>query len=98
MRWPAMRTAKGRSLALCENEGQVHSMAIAKVSDTYEVEIPQEIREAMKLKPGDELVFVVRGSIASFMLRPADPVAELAGSMKGTYPEGYLEEERRNWR
>ena len=73
-------------------------MAIAKLSETYAVEIPQEFRDAMKLKPGEELIFIVHDDIGSFMVKPADVVAELGGFLTDVYPEGYLEEERKNWR
>ena len=56
-------------------------MSIVKVSPKYQVVIPREVREAMGLRPGQELeVFLYDGRIE---LIPVKPMREMRGFAKG---------------
>jgi len=51
----------------------------------------------MGIKPGDEILIVTRGGLATLMPKPANYAEALLGVGKGTYPNGYLARERRSW-
>ncbi len=56
-------------------------MKSVKVSPKYQVVIPKEARDALGLKPGQEMVvFAHRGSI---QMVPVQPVSELRGMLRG---------------
>jgi AbrB family looped-hinge helix DNA binding protein len=63
------------------------------VSTKGQTVVPKEIREALNLKPGTRLVWIVRDGAARVIPIPADPVRALRGLLKGhgTY-EGWLAE------
>ena len=50
----------------------------------------------MGVKPGDQLLVVVKGNITLVMPKPKAYVHTLQGLAKGTYPSGYLKRERRS--
>lgn len=72
-------------------------MAVQKLSSKNQIVIPREAREAMKVKGGDELLVVVKGSMTIIMPKPKDYAKALYGIAKGIYPPGYLKRERRSW-
>lgn len=45
--------------------------------------IPKEVRQALGIKPGDKLSWVVKGRSASVFVIPEDPVRALRGVLKG---------------
>jgi AbrB family looped-hinge helix DNA binding protein len=56
-------------------------MNIVKVSPKYQIVIPKEVREALNLRPGQELaVLRYRGRIE---LIPVRPVEEMRGLLRG---------------
>ena len=56
-------------------------MKTVKLSPKYQIVIPKEVREAMKLRPGQEVaVMRYRGRIE---LVPMRPVAEMRGMLGG---------------
>ncbi len=72
-------------------------MAVQKLSSKNQIVIPKAAREAMKVKGGDELLVVVKGTMTIIMPKPSDYVKALYGVAKGVYPPGYLKRERRSW-
>ncbi len=56
-------------------------METVRVSPKFQVVIPKNLREALALKPGEELqIFILDGSIRLERLRP---ICELRGVAKG---------------
>jgi AbrB family looped-hinge helix DNA binding protein len=68
-------------------------MAVTTISSKYQIVIPKEVRERMKLKPGQKLGILMRGKQA--ILVPVRPIEELEGIAAGGSTEGYREEEDR---
>lgn len=65
-------------------------MAITTISSKYQIVIPKEIRERLKLKPGQKIGILMKGKQA--VLVPVRPIEELEGIAKGASMEGYREE------
>lgn len=63
------------------------------VSTKGQTVVPKEIREALGLKPGTRLAWVVKDGKATIIPIPADPVRALRGLLKGhgTYKEWLAE-------
>lgn len=57
-------------------------MSIVKVSPKYQIVIPKEVREALKLKPGQEVGFVWE-DVNSVSLVPLRPIEELRKELRG---------------
>ncbi|MGA2145320.1 MAG: AbrB/MazE/SpoVT family DNA-binding domain-containing protein [Bryobacteraceae bacterium] len=72
-------------------------MAQVTLSSQNRIVVPREARDAMGIKPGDEILIVTRGGLATLMPKPANYAEALLGVGKGTYPNGYLARERRSW-
>ena len=49
------------------------------------------------LKVGDRLRAEVIGPGQITLIREVDPLGQYAGAMTGVYPEGYLDDLRREW-
>ena len=71
----------------------------AHVSSKYQVVIPRAVREALKLTPHDDLVFLMDGDAVIVLRRPANFTAALRGLHKGLWPDAaaQVEEERTAW-
>jgi AbrB family looped-hinge helix DNA binding protein len=71
----------------------------AHISSKYQVVIPRAVREALKLTPEDQLIFLMDGEAVIVLRRPADFTAALRGLHKGLWPDavGQVEEERATW-
>ncbi|MBI3015807.1 MAG: AbrB/MazE/SpoVT family DNA-binding domain-containing protein [Candidatus Tectomicrobia bacterium] len=72
-------------------------MPYLKLSSKNQIVLPKEAREAMKVKGGDELLVVVKGSVTLVMPKPKKYAQALSGKGRGIYPRNYLEKERRSW-
>lgn len=72
-------------------------MAEVTLSSKHQIVVPREARDALRIKPGAKLQVVVRGATVILMRKPRSAAAALAGAGRGLYPEGYLDEERRDW-
>jgi AbrB family looped-hinge helix DNA binding protein len=68
-------------------------MSTVTVSSKYQIVIPQDIRESMKIKPGQKLTFLRVGK--EVFLVPVRPIAELRGFAKGMSTEGFREKKDR---
>ena len=72
-------------------------MAEAKLSSKNQIVIPREAREALKLKPGDKLLVLVRGGNVLVLQKPKSYRAAIRGLARGVYPKDYLRKERKSW-
>ena len=67
-------------------------MSTVTVSPKYQVVIPKEIRESMKIEPGQKVhMMVYRGHI---VLVPLRPMREMCGLLKGIDAEIERDEDR----
>lgn len=67
-------------------------MSTVTVSPKYQVVIPKEIRESMKIEPGQKVhMMVYRGHI---VLVPLRPMREMRGLLKGIDAEIERDEDR----
>ena len=67
-------------------------MATVTISPKFQVVIPKEIRERMKLKPGQKVkVFLFEGRIE---LVPVRPLSQMRGFLKGIDTSVAREEDR----
>lgn len=57
----------------------------SKVSEKYQVQIPKEIREKLRIERGDRLLFRTRGKtlVVKVEKLPRNPVANIVGILKG---------------
>ena len=71
----------------------------ARISSKYQVVIPRAVREALKLTPKDQLLFIMDGETVILLSRPASFTAALRGLHRGLWPDpaGQIEEERATW-
>jgi AbrB family looped-hinge helix DNA binding protein len=65
-------------------------MPAVHVSSRYRITIPREVRERLRLKPGQKVQFVVLDGVVRLV--PVVPIEELRGIAKGASMEGYREE------
>ena len=72
-------------------------MAVATLSSKNQIVIPRVAREALGLKPGDQLLVVVRGDKVLVLRKPKAYHAAIRGLGKGVYPRDDLEKERESW-
>ncbi|MFN0171005.1 MAG: AbrB/MazE/SpoVT family DNA-binding domain-containing protein [Bryobacteraceae bacterium] len=56
-------------------------MAVATVSTKYQIVIPREVRQRLKIKPGDQFAFDLAGDVLRMV--PVRPIRELRGFLKG---------------
>jgi AbrB family looped-hinge helix DNA binding protein len=71
----------------------------AHISSKYQVVIPRSVREALKLTPKDQLLFLMDGETVILFSRPANFTAAMRGLHKGLWPDAarQVEEERTAW-
>jgi AbrB family looped-hinge helix DNA binding protein len=72
-------------------------MAEATLSAKNQIVIPREARVALRVKPGDKLVVVVRGDKVIVLQKPKSPHAAIRGLGSGVYSPDYLDKERKGW-
>jgi AbrB family looped-hinge helix DNA binding protein len=72
-------------------------MPQAKLSSKNQIVIPREARTALGVRPGDEILVVVRNSSVILLPKPKDHARAIRGMAKGLYPPGYLEREKKGW-
>ena len=72
------------------------------MSSKNQIVIPREAREKLHIGPGEKLLVLSKEDRIILLPRPRDFVARMAGLHKevweGVDIEGYLAEERENWR
>lgn len=68
-------------------------MGVVTVSSKYQVVIPQDVREKMKLKPGQKVIVVEKDGVVHLI--PEKPIKELRGFIKGVTTDKLRHEEDR---
>ena len=68
-------------------------MDTVKVSPKFQVVIPREIRNHLKLKPGERLVIIEKGG--TIHLIPVGKMKEMRGFVKGISSKGLRDESER---
>lgn len=68
-------------------------MATTTISPKYQVVIPKEIREKLRLKSGQKMTVVVKGDVV--YLIPEKPVESFKGFLKGMDAKNLREDEER---
>jgi AbrB family looped-hinge helix DNA binding protein len=72
-------------------------MKRATISSKNQVVIPREVRQALGVKAGDEVIFVVRNGSALLLESPKSYRSAIRGLARKTDPSGYLKKERASW-
>ncbi len=68
-------------------------MGITTISPKYQVVIPKEAREKLKLKKGQKMVVVVKGGVVHMI--PEKPMTYFKGFLKGMDSKNLREEKER---
>jgi AbrB family looped-hinge helix DNA binding protein len=68
-------------------------MSTVTVSSKYQIVIPQEIREALEIKPGQKLAMIRVGK--TVQLVPVRPIEEYRGIARGMPTTGFREKKDR---
>ncbi len=69
---------------------------MTRISAKNQITIPVDALRRSGLGPGDSVEVHADGAGRLTLVREADPIAKYAGTF--SYPEGYLEELRGEWR
>jgi AbrB family looped-hinge helix DNA binding protein len=72
-------------------------MAEATLSTKNQIVIPREARDALRVKPGDKLLVLVRGEKVIVLQNPKSRHKAIKGLSRGAYRDGYLTKERQSW-
>lgn len=72
-------------------------MTEVTLSAKNQIVIPREAREALRVKPGDKILVVVRGERVLLLQNPKSYHAAIRGLACGAYPRRHLQKERRSW-
>jgi AbrB family looped-hinge helix DNA binding protein len=64
-------------------------MTVVTLSSKFQVSVPKEVREALKLKAGQKMVFINTGSAIKLLAQPS--MADLAGVARGASTAGVRE-------
>ncbi len=73
-------------------------MPAAKLSSKNQIVIPRKAREALDLKPGDELIVLVHAGRLLILEKPKSYRAAIRGLMRKGYEKEYLRKERNSWK
>lgn len=70
-----------------------------RLSSKYQIVIPQEAREALSLKAGDELLVLSKPDRVVILPKPKRFTRRTAGLHREVWQgaEGYLRDERKDW-
>lgn len=68
-----------------------------RISRKHQVTLPVDALTAAGLKIGDRLRADVSGPGRITLVREEDPLDRFAGALTGIYPDGYLDDLRREW-
>ncbi len=65
-------------------------MGVVTLSSKYQIVVPREIREKLRLKPGQRLLIIEKNGVIHLI--PQRPIREMRGFIKGLDTEGLREE------
>ena len=75
--------------------------ATAKVSSKHQIVLPKEVRAELGIKPGNDLLFIIRDGEISVRARPASFAQAMRGLHKNVWNETDVEQwlaaERKSW-
>ena len=71
---------------------------VTRISAQNQVTLPTDALAQAGLTAGDRLRAQVRGPGQILLVREMEPIEKHAGALTGVYPNGYLDELRREWR
>ena len=69
----------------------------ATLSTKNQIVIPREAREALGLKPGGKVLFIVRSGRVLVLRKPKSYHVAIRGLARSAYPKTYLQPERQSW-
>jgi len=72
-------------------------MTEATLSAKNQIVIPREAREALRVKPGDKILVVVRGGDVLVLQKPKSYHAAIRGLGRSAYSKSHLQKERQSW-
>jgi AbrB family looped-hinge helix DNA binding protein len=76
---------------VCRIDG-VYALSTVTISSKYQVVIPKDVRERLRIRPGQKVeAFAIGGRIE---LVPVRPIAEMRGFLKGMDPSFEREPDR----
>ena len=78
-------------------KGGRRERGVTRISTKNQVTLPTDALATAGLSAGDRLRAHVHAPGQILLIRETDPVDELGGALTGVYPQGYLEELRREW-
>jgi AbrB family looped-hinge helix DNA binding protein len=73
------------------------AMTEATLSAKNQIVVPREARAALRLKPGDKILVVVRGERVLILQKPKSHHVAIRGLARGAYASDYLQKERQSW-
>jgi len=65
-------------------------MSVVTLSSKYQIVVPREIRERLRLKPGQRLLIIEKNGVIHLI--PQRPIREMRGFIRGLDTEGLREE------
>jgi len=68
-------------------------MSVVTLSSKYQIVVPREIRERLRLKPGQRLLIIEKNGVIHLI--PQRPIREMRGFVKGLDVEELREEGNR---
>jgi AbrB family looped-hinge helix DNA binding protein len=79
--------------------GKVMKAIAARVSARYQVVIPKPVRETLRLRPNDTLLFMLDGENVILRSQPTSFTTAMQGLHRELWPDpdAWLEEERSTW-
>ena len=72
-------------------------MSEATLSSKHQIVVPREARKALRLKPGDKILVVVREDRVIVLQKPRSHSRAIRGLARRVYSPGYLAKERADW-
>ena len=72
-------------------------MAETTLSARNQIVIPREARKALRLKPGDKVLVLMRSGGILLLRKPKSYRAAIRGLARGAFPTTYLQKERQSW-
>ena len=75
-------------------------IASARISTRYQVVIPKSVRESLRIRPQDTLLFLLDGDTVILRPRPDSFTKAMHGLHKELWPDpdDWLEKERSTWK